>query len=100
MDVDTRLFEASAGTVGVVSIDRAFDPLPEYEMLAAAGAFVSRERWKIADPAIYLAGGGRELCLLNKKPEQIKVTISDKVTTTYSQPQEIRLTLSGGSLEV
>jgi Uma2 family endonuclease len=45
-------------------------------------------------------GGCREFWLLNEKRKQIKVSTPDGVTRTYSEGQEIPLTLFGGSLKV
>jgi Uma2 family endonuclease len=124
-----QLLERVVGDEGIVEIEVAFRPLPEYEVWAADVAFVSRERWEQIDPDGYLAGapelvaealspsntveemldkekiclegGCREFWLLDEKRRQVKVSTPDGVTRTYHAAQKIPLTLfGGGSLEV
>lgn len=124
-----KLLEGVAGDAGIVDIEIAFRPLPEYEVWAADVAFVSKERWERIDPDGYLLGspelvieilspsntadeiqdkektclegGCREFWVVNEKRRQVKVTTPDGVTKTYHEGQQIPLTLfGGGSLAV
>ena len=123
-----ELLKRLAGNAGFVGIEIAFRPLPEHELWAADVAFVSKDRWEQIDPDSYLRGapelvaeiispsntaeemldkekiclegGCQEFWLLNEKRKQIKVSTPDGVTRTYSEGQEIPLTLFGGSLKV
>ncbi len=124
-----KLLEAPAGDAGIVDIEIAFRPLPEYEVWGADVAFVSKERWERIDPDGYLLGspelvieilspsntaeemmdrertclegGCREFWVVDEKRRQVKVTTPDGVTKTYREGQQIPLTLfGGGSLAV
>ena len=123
------LLQVPAGNAGVVDIEIAFRPLPEYEVWVADVAFVSKERWEQIDPDGYLQGapelvievlspsntseemldrentcfegGCREFWMVDEKRRQVKVSTPDGVTKTYRAGQEIPLTLfGGGSLKV
>jgi Uma2 family endonuclease len=120
-----RLLEGPAGNAGVVGIEIAFRPLPEYEVWAADVAFVSKDRWEQIDPDGYLLGapelvieilspsntaeeildkektclegGCQEFWVVNEKRRQVKITTPDGVTKTYHEGQQIPLTLFGGA---
>lgn len=121
-----QLLEQAAGGLGVVTMEFAFRPLPEYELRVADVAYVTRERWERTDPEDNLRGAPElvvevlspsntvaeinekeELCLENGSLQfwvvdadlrQVKVSRPDGITTTYHSNQEIPLDILGGGM--
>jgi Uma2 family endonuclease len=122
------LLEIAAGEQGVVSIEVAFRPLPEYELRVADLAYISQLRWDAIDPEDNLQGAPdivievlspsntatemcdkEQICLVNGSKEfwvvdpdrcRVKVTTHDGRTKTYEAGQQVPIPLFGPDARV
>ncbi len=119
-----QLLSEPANTRGIVEIEVAYRPLPEYEVWCADVAFVSQTRWDSMSPEGWLqgspemvieiqsasntaeeledneitclAGGCKEFCVIYRKLQIVKVTNAAGVRR-YRDTEVIPLSLFPGS---
>jgi len=118
-----KLLEPLVGDRGVVVMEMAFRPLPEYELRVADVAYVTNERWSSIDPEDYLQGapdlvievlsasntaseifdkeelclgnGAREFWVVDPVRRTVKVSTADGHTVTYRSGLRIHLPTFG-----
>jgi Uma2 family endonuclease len=124
-----RLLESVAPADGLVEIEFAYRPLPEYELWVADVASVSASREELIDPENYLSGapdliievlspsntvaeiqekqrvclenGSAEFWVVDPKRDQVTVSTPGGVSRTWKPGQEIPLPMFGqGKLAV
>jgi Uma2 family endonuclease len=124
-----RLLEPLAPPAALVEVEVSFRALPQYELRVADVAYVSSERWAMADPEDYIQGapdlvievlspsntaaelydkeklclnnGAKEFWVVDPDRRQVKVSTPDGHTITWQSGQEIPLLLfSGASVAV
>jgi Uma2 family endonuclease len=124
-----RLLDPLVSGRGVVGVELAFRPLPEYELRCADVAYVSQGRYRAIDPDDYLHGapelvievlspsntmseinekealclenGSLEFWVVDPKRKSVKVSTPDRKTITYIEGDKIPLSLpAAGELAV
>src|SRR5450432_392826 len=123
-----ELIKRSVESGGFVGIVMAFRPLPEHELWVADVAYLSAERFRLADPEGYIAGapdlvievlspsntvpeindketlcldnGAQEFWVVDPDRRLVKVSTPDGHTQTWRSGQEIPLPLFGSEAKV